>query len=354
MRSVRTVSVAILAWLSSCSAAAAGEWTLKVELGSRWVEGMPITWSRDIIHLLGRDGQLWQFSPSDATNFRKQSDAFRTYSQSELRAQLVAEYGRGFEVSGSGHYLVVHPTGQRDRWTAWYEDLYRSMFHYFAARGFAVQAPRFPLVAVIYPDQQDFMRHAAKSGAPVNSTFVGYYEPTSNRIYQYDIGDPQQNVATIIHEASHQTAYNIGVHNRYVPNPAWVVEGIGTMFEAPGVWNSAQRKLLTDRIHHGHLSAYRKHFSGEKKPGVLASLVSDDRMFKEDAQAAYAYSWALMFYLAERDLAKLSQYLKLTAARRPFEPYTAPARLADFTRVFGQNLRMLEAQVDRYVTSLDG
>ena len=66
----------------------------------------------------------------------------------------------------------------------------------------------------------------------VRSTSLGYYDPVTNRIYLYDVtagqADPQKwhvNAETIIHEAAHQTAFNIGIHPRFATSPAWVVEG---------------------------------------------------------------------------------------------------------------------------------
>ena len=50
--------------------------------------------------------------------------------------QLQREFGRAFDVSGTGQYLVVHPAGQRDRWADRFEQLYRSMIHYLTARRF--------------------------------------------------------------------------------------------------------------------------------------------------------------------------------------------------------------------------
>ena len=33
-----------------------------------------------------------------------------------FRGQLLREFGQGYDVSGVGHYLVVHPAGKRDQW----------------------------------------------------------------------------------------------------------------------------------------------------------------------------------------------------------------------------------------------
>lgn len=359
MRTMFMLTISVAVWLGPSGQSDANEWTIRLDLNGQQVEGTPLKWSAHAVKLLGRDGHLWEFSPAEAKNYRKQSNYFRPYSQAELRGQLMREFGHGFDVSGTGHYLVIHPVGQRDKWARWFEELYRSMTHYFTARGFRLQNPKFPLVAVVFPTQRDFIRHANQQGDRLPPNVLGYYSRMSNRILQYDMSGGRldetnvlETAETIIHEASHQTAFNTGIHNRYVDNPQWLVEGLGTMFEARGVWNSRKYTRLEDRVNEDRLRRYRVHFAGGQKRGTLASMVSSDRFFHADMDAAYAYAWALTFYLAERETAKLSRYIKLAAARPPFQDYSSPERLRDFTQVFGTNLAMLEVRVERFITSL--
>ena len=97
-------------------------------------------------------------------------------------------------------------------------------------------------------------------GSPARAGVLGFYSPTSNRVTLYDQGAGasnrrawQQNEATIIHEATHQMAFNTGVHNRFAPTPRWLAEGLGTMFEAPGVWDWRNHNQLSERINRGRL-----------------------------------------------------------------------------------------------------
>jgi hypothetical protein len=233
------------------------------------------------------------------------------------------------------------------------------MIHYFTARGFTLHKSQFPLVAVVFPNQQEFMRFSAQEGTPVSQAVLGYYHPGTNRILQFDMAAGQQNVQqqmetadTIIHEAAHQTAFNVGIHNRLTETPLWVIEGIAMLFEAPGVWDARHHPHLPDRINRGRLDGFHRNFSDNRNRGTLESLLASDRVFSIDPDAAYAYSWALMFYLSERETAKLARYVKLTATRPPNEEYSRAERLADFTRVFGPNLPMMEQRVYRYITSL--
>ena len=129
---------------------------IELTLSGQKLEGAPLTWNNEKVHLLGRDGRLWDFRPEAAENFRKTSDQFRSYSTSELRAELLRELGGGFEVSGTGHYLIAHPRGQRDRWAERFEDLYRCFTRYFSVRGFPLTPPPFPLVGIVCKNQRDF------------------------------------------------------------------------------------------------------------------------------------------------------------------------------------------------------
>ncbi len=338
--------------------AQAEDWTLEATVRGNRILGKPMTWSSQQVTVLARDGHLWDFAPSEATDFRKSANTFRSLSQAEMRAELMREFGRRFEVSGTGHYLVVHPAGARDVWAQRFEDLYRDFMQYFAARGFRPSAPEFPLVAVVFHHQGDFQRFAAKDGVRVSRGVLGYYSPTTNRVLLYDVTAGRQssqgwqlNAETIIHEATHQTAFNTGVHSRMVQTPRWLAEGLATMFEAPGVYSSRQHRQLTDRINRGRLQQFRKiHAKGPK--GIFKQLVESDDLFATNSAAAYSSAWALSFYLAECEPRKYSQYLTLTHDLPARQAYTRAQRMKDFDKVFGSNHTMLEARVHRFIAEL--
>lgn len=334
----------------------AGEpkWTLDVNLHGRHIEGLPLLWSQDHV-LLGRDGRVWNFSPEDVRDVRTTSASFQGFTAAELRARLAAELGNAFEISSTGHYLVAHAPGQRDHWSRRFEDLYRSFVHYFKVRGFAVAEPEFPLVAIVFRNQDDFLAYARREGARIGTNVLGYYSPTSNRISLFDIGggraqagDWQVNAATIIHEATHQTAFNTGVHRRFGAAPRWLVEGLGTMFEAPGLWNSAHETSRSSRYNRGRLAQFQR-FLKDRSENVLQQLVADDHLFQSDVDRAYAEAWALSFFLVETRPRKYSELLSRTAARPAFMRYDAAQRLADFTAIFGGNFRHLEAEFLKFM-----
>ena len=314
----------------------AGDWTLQLRYRGNQLEGKPLAWSNDKVMLLARDGRLWDLTPDRIRSYKRVSSGFLGYSHVEMRGRLLREFGRAFEVSGTGHYLVVHPPGQRHKWAPRFEQIYRAFVRYFKVRGLRVPTPRVPLIAVVFPDETSFRKYALKQGTKIPPRWLGYYSRISNRIIVYDVTSKTTNsklwhvnAATVIHEAAHQLAFNTGVHNRFTPPPRWLAEGLGTLFESRGVWNSATHPHLKDRVNLGRLNDFREYLP-RRKTGSLARFISDDRMFRSDPVAAYAEAWALTFFLSEKYPRQYIDYLSRTASKQPFTKYSAPLRLKDF------------------------
>lgn len=351
--------LAIVPVLAIATLAPAADWTMQLELRGQTVEGKPVTWSTERVLLMGRDGHLWDFAPKEASNFRKVSSYFTPISQGELRGRLIAEFGGSYQVSGTGNYLVVHPAGQRDVWAPRFEELYRSFVHYFTARGFQPSRAEFPLVAVVFRQQEEFLRHARSGGARIAPGTLGYYSPVTNRILLFDLGEGQgdewtrrENMSTIIHEATHQSAFNTGIHSRFGTPPVWVVEGLATMFEAPGVWNSRHHPARRDRLNRYRLERFRRYATSGRSSRALAEIVASDQVFKTNPDGAYAEAWALTFFLAETDPGRYHRFLGKTAKRADFSSYSASNRLRDFTDVFGSDLEMLNVRLLRFIQQL--
>ena len=159
---VRLAAVAIAVAASPACAAGPSAGMIELGLDGQRLEGMPLGWNEEQVHLLGRDGRLWQFAPAAARNFKQTSNHFRAYSPSEFRAVLLRELGDGYEVSGTGHYLIAHPRNERDKWAQRFEDLYRSFVHYFSVHGLQPAPPAVPLVGVVCRNRAEFARLAAE------------------------------------------------------------------------------------------------------------------------------------------------------------------------------------------------
>jgi hypothetical protein len=348
---------ALLFCLTPCQAERP-RWTMLVDVGDRQLEGTPLAWSNKQVYLLARDGRLWDFAPSESRNFRKINSVFSSYSAAEMRAELERELRGKLVVTGTGHYLVAHPPG-REAWAQRFEDLYRSCVHYFGLREMRVREPTFPLVAVVWSRREDFARYSDSAGTRVRDDVLGYYSPMTNRVmlYDQDYGAQRrsfnENDATIIHEATHQMAFNTGVHNRFAPTPLWLAEGLGSMFEAKGVWDWRNHPNRRERVNRGRLGqflAWRKH---GRAAGDFVHLLGSDRRFETNPAAAYAEAWAWVFFLTETYPRQFAEYVRRVAAREDFEEYPSARRISDFAQVFNSDLRMLEKHCLNFIDALD-
>jgi hypothetical protein len=330
---------------------------VEIHSGDRLLEATLLRQSGDRLELLGRDGRLWDLDQGAIKSWRKLPMSFRGASATDVRAGLERELDGQLSVGGSGHFVVAAPRGQVSLWSQRFEDLYRSFVHYFAVRGLAPRDPEFPLIAIVWPSQAEFLRHANEDGHKIGPSVLGFYSPWTNRVSLYDSaqlrsGDWGQNAAVIIHEATHQTAFNTGLHNRLALPPRWLAEGLGMLFEAPGVWNSERFTQQSQRVNRERLTSFRRCLAEGRKPLTWLELVGSDAMFSRRPVEAYAESWAFTYFLAETAPAKYNSLLKRTAAKPDFSLYPAAARVADFKAIFGDNFTMLEADFLRYIAAI--
>lgn len=326
-------------------------WTLGMDVHGQRREGTPLRWTNNQVHMLFRDGSTEILDRRRVKNVQKLTRGFRSHSAATMRDALRTEFGSYFDVSATQHYLVVHRAGDSQPWAERFEALYRDLIQYFSVRNIDVHEPKFPLVAVIMPNEASFQKYARSQGINLGPGYLGFYVSDSNRILMFET-DQTTNFETVIHEAAHQTSFNTGIHNRFSPPPRWVCEGIGTLFEAPGVYNSSTYKGQRDRINRGQLAAYRHYFPNGADEETLLRLISEDRFFQSNTNQAYSLSWALTFMFAEQESGALSSYLKRTAAGKSHSSASRQTLLRDFATAFGSDLPMLAARLHRFMTDL--
>lgn len=355
----RLLSAAFAIWFASLAGVAVAEpapFMMRAVVNDRTIEGQPLAWASEQILLLGRDGALYDFKPADAKNSQKTAKAYAGYSAGEMQAIVRAEFDRRFDISISTHFVIVRPRGRGLEWANRLETLYSGFTQYMSVRGVHLAQPPTPLVAIVFPTRDEYYKHSAAAGTPLSPGTLGHYEIRSNRIFLYDIetdanADWSSNAETIIHEATHQTAYNVGVHDRFAEQPRWVVEGLAMMFEAPGVWSAASLHTQAQRINRYRLEYFR---AGAKtrRPNWIGQLIADDETFETAALDAYANAWVLSFYLCETRPQEYSAYLAKVADRKLFTAYPPAERIADFSKFFGNDFKLLTAHVERFVAEL--
>ncbi len=325
---------------------------VRIKLSSGWIRGAPLGVERETLVLLGTDGRLWQFEEHEVQQFEKTGRLFRPDSHSRLAAQWKRRLGPKFRATTTRHYVVIHPAGAA-RWAQEFETVYRSFWHYFSVRGFRLREPQFPLVAVVLRSQEEYLRMAARYAGGAPQWSGGVYSPTTNVVMlpqDRNSGRPSpEALARIVHEVTHQAAYNTGVHDRLRASPRWVVEGLATVFEVPGVWQRATSSSRSQRVHRDELNTLLARHRSAAKENWLAEMVARDSLFHRDPELAYARAWALSFYLAETRGRKYCRYLRLSQGELSASPQQ---RLKTFMRVFGSNLAWLQADLDRFLAQL--
>ncbi len=320
--------------------------------------GLPIHWSDFDAVLLEPSGLMHHVSQSDIASHKLLERTFQPQTTVEASHLLQKEMGPAFEVLIQGPYVIASPKGHAARWRDRFQSLLSGYVRYFEVRGWALRQPDFPLIVIVLPDRNTFLRHFARESPRTSSNVVGSYFPRSNRCILYELEnavgtDWSETEATIVHEAVHQLAFNTGVHERLAENPLWIVEGFATMFEQPAVYDSRLNHATVDsRILVSKLQQIQPIL---REPGGLESrlrsMIESDDYFKQDPINAYTVAWALTFYLAERMPNEFGEYLKLQR-KRGFGGYSSSARTREFAHAFRTDPASLALQIQRMLLKL--
>ncbi len=368
--------------------------------------------------MLDRVGGLHDLSLGTVT-LKPTTSRFQSLPTTELRNQLSREFGKDLEIGTTRHYLVLAPSGRAADYAKVFEDHYATLQRYFKLRSFTLTEPQFPMVAVVFPTQKQFVEYANRDGSKVMANMQGYYSPRTNRVALFETAsksvtvsalDPQisgrtegvrfdepehasvrfertsnnepdasafrliapsANVSTVgptppvrrvfgaiktdlketmIHEATHQVAYNIGLHSRVGETPRWVVEGMATVFEPEGMRNSSAGNLPMKRMNWERYVVFQNFVQTKRRqPKSLRSFIESDDLYESAVLDFYAQSWALTFFLVETRPRNYSAYLKRIAARDPFAEYPAKERLADFKETIHADIDWLDTQFVKYI-----
>ena len=307
--------------------------------------------------VLGQDGWMHSFNPNDSAYRVREIEAeYRPMGVQQMRSELAGEFGSRFEIRSTNNFLVVQPKGRGPQWSDLFEQSHRAFTRYMQRRGVQIRKGSFPMVAVVMPDEQSMYREFDRVGIQM-SRVAGVYAGQSNRVITHDGGRKDFVRATVRHEAAHQSAFNSGVHSRLTDTPKWISEGIGQMFEPAGMTNAATAAPLTERINHESLSSIKRSFAGRSDPrfhAIVLDLISGDTLFDspQTINDAYAVSWAMMFYLGERETKNFAQLLNETSARPPFQSYRRTSRISDVESILGYDAHEFSKRVSWYVHSL--
>ncbi|MEZ6062097.1 MAG: DUF1570 domain-containing protein [Planctomycetaceae bacterium] len=380
---LRGLITATLVVLIQCPAVTATDRMIRVTDSEQDYVGRIVALTTTTCSLMDRQGKLLKLSVADLTGFERVADRFRPFPDNVFRDELQKEFGGSYEVSGTTHYLVAAPRGRAAEYARLFENIYREVEQFYRVRGFNVQEPDVPMVAVVFGSQREFAGYCQRDGVPPARGLLGYYSLMSNRVALFDDasllksvqrkpvgnsgGSPSaadttiaalanvagNTAATIIHETTHQVGYNIGIHSRLGGTPVWVIEGLATSLEPDAMRSKSGRNLQTDRLNQERHDWFNSKRSPRRAMGDLAKLIADDKYFHANTLDSYSESWALTFFLLENSSRRknLAAYLHRLRQRDPLETYTAEQRLSDFQAEFG-DISRLEVEFMRFMERL--
>ncbi len=328
--------------------------------------------------LLGTDGVLWIVQPDELIEHTADDSAFTPLTADGMARRVLGELPRGFDVHRTSHYLIFHNTSRE--YASWcgslFERLYMAFTNFWTRRGFELQSPEFPLVAIVFADKASYAEFAKGELGESVQAIIGYFSLRTNRITMFDLTgtasgsrggrgvsaaqinrilshpDAERNVATIVHEATHQIAFNCGLHTRYSDCPLWFSEGIALYFETPDL-TSAKGWSTIGAVNRPRLQRFQE-YAARRPTDSLVSLVRDDVRLRDTKNGldAYAEAWALTYFLLKQQPKQYVAYLKTLSAKKPMEWDDPETRVREFQEAFGSDLRKLDAELTRYMLRL--
>jgi hypothetical protein len=339
---------------------------LEVQSGQQTWQGLNFGRMANLLVLLTRDGQLRRIELDRDSEVRELNRPFEPTGQRDLESALRKEFGPKFKTLRTPHYLICHNTNEAfARETAdLVEQLYRAFTNFWGARGMKLDRPQFPMIVLIFDSEAEFRDYATSTpGASTLSHVAGIYSIETNRVAMFNaagketkkFGDTRwHNQSTLIHEATHQIAFNSGCHRRLADAPTWFVEGLAMYFEAPEIQGNKVTWQEVGSMNPPRLDRFASFRKKGRKPDSLKTLVSGDQRFRDDSSAndAYAESWALTYFLVNQRTPQFLRYVRAMSAKPALQQDTTQQRLEDFQDAFGRDLRQLDISLLRYFDDL--
>ena len=329
------------------------------------------------ILLLAPDGTLWTIPPEEQARRSRDEVPFAPLSSEELAEKLLGGLPPGFAIHRTQHYVVCYNTSRTyAQWCgALFERLYMAFHNYWTRKGLKLHDPPFPLCAIVFADEKNYLKYSRPVLGEAADSMIGYYHLMTNRMVMFDLtgragqrgvsraatvaaineslsqGESLRTVATIIHEATHQIAFNCGMHTRLSDTPLWLCEGVAIYFETPDL--SSTKGWRGIGAVNGPRVAQWRDYLRRRPADSLVRLIEDDRRFRDARQSldAYAEAWLLTYFLINQRSRPYLDYLTLVSAKPPLIEDGAEKRRAEFERHFGP-IDKLDRDLLRYARGL--
>jgi hypothetical protein len=328
------------------------------------------------VMLQGADGQIYNIVPEELLAHKEDDEPFVPLTNVELRQQLLAELPPGFDTHTTAHYIIAYNTSRAyAQWAgALFERLYSAFTNFWTHRGFKLHDAQTPLVVIVYADRQTYAKQTADEIGGNSGRVIGYYSLQTNRVKTYDLSgleslkqgntkradssqvnellsrpEATSMVSTVIHEATHQIAFNCGLQQRFADIPVWLSEGLAMYFETPDLSYGKGWRTIGE-VNQPRLDQFQKYMQ-HRPPDAIVTLIADDRRFRSPTGAldAYGEAWSLNYFLIRQKPKEYLAYVERLAKKRPLIGDEPSERLADFKACFGNDLAALDNEFLRYI-----
>ncbi|QGJ69016.1 DUF1570 domain-containing protein [Planctomycetales bacterium 10988] len=327
---------------------------------------------------LSRDGQIWPLQPGQIAEVRQDESPFQPFTVEETSRRLLNEMPENFRIHTTRHYVICYNTTPAyAQWCgALFERLQMAFLNFWSQKGLTLSEPEFPLVAIIFSDRDSYQEFAKQELGSAVEHIIGYYSFRSNHMIMYDLTavpgqypvsrNPtkaseiarvlsrplaERTVATIIHEATHQIAYNCGLQTRYADNPLWVSEGIALYFETPDL-NSSRGWRTIGAVNRVRLNQFKKYLSYRPEDSIETLLRDDNRMKNpQQMKDAYSEAWAFTYFLLRNHPEEFIEYLSMLSEKPRLIWDDPQERIHEFQHYVG-DLEIREREFLRYMKRL--
>ena len=366
----------LLCWLAIGTAQAVDYVTIKRGANEKELVGKIEVEAEDGgVLLLAPDGELWPIAAEDLVSKRSDEQEFAPLDRHAMGRQLLEQHP-GFKLHATTHYLICYNTSpDYAKWVgSLYERLYDGFYNFWSKRGLKLHESELPLVAMVFDTRDRYAVFAREELGEAVGGIIGYYSLRSNQVTMYDLTgleglglrgakadrikallsrpEAERNVATIVHEATHQLMFNSGMQTRYSDIPFWVSEGLAVFFETPDLESKSGWKKI------GAVNQYNRvqfaRYLPQRPPNSLEALLTDDKRFRDPttAPSAYAEAWALNYYLLKVRGDDYANYLQELAKLDALVALEPTQRVAMFKAAFGGDLKNIESDWLKYIRTV--
>ena len=319
-----------------------------------------------------RNGRIRQLTPAVIESKAASDVPFSPMTNDELGNDLLSQVPAGFEIHQTDHFVICSNSAEEysEFVGKLLEKVFDQYFEFMSEQEIVVRQPEGKLPVIIFQSEAEFKEYGAAQHPETSfEDTPGYYSLRENQVLLQDLtrdrslrsstairkrlADQPLQVATMVHEAIHQLAFNTGLQIRMADNPVWLSEGLALYFEpiAPRSSNLWTKPGLVSGRHHPVFVTNSENGTARIP---FQDLLSVDKTFlsADTVAIAYAESWGLTSYLFRQQKDGMKKYLTKISQRKPLQRVSPEERVAEFQDAFEKSPDEIERETISYVRRL--